>query len=263
MRDPADGAMANGEHLDGGDHPDPTAGLPFRRKPADRRFHGRRIGPGLSERQKRLLAEALPRFAIARDLLGGDGEVSPAAFFDRPHDRYALEIGFGKGEFLLARAMAEPDTGFIGAEPYLNGVVALVDAMLAAGVTNIRIHPDDARDLLERLRPASLDAVYLIHPDPWPKRRHAKRRFVNPENLDLVTRVLKPGGRFLVVSDDPVYQRWTAIVMANRADFSWTANGPADWLNPPPEWRETRYAGKAAAEGRRDVFFVYRRLPAA
>ncbi len=238
---------------------DPTAGLPTRRKPADRRFHGRRIGPGLSARQKRLLEDALPRVAITSDRLRSARTVPPAAFFDRPFARHALEIGFGKGEFLLARAQAEPDTGFIGAEPYLNGVVALLDAMLAANVTNIRIYADDVRDLLERLAPGSLDAVYLIHPDPWPKRRHAKRRFINPENLDLVARVLKVGGRFLVVSDDPVYQRWTAIVMAHRSDFVWTANGPQDWRTPPPEWCETRYAGKAAAEGRHDVFFVYRR----
>ena len=241
------------------DSRDPTAGLPTRRKPADRRFHGRRIGPGLSARQKQLLAEVLPRFAIRKETLRTGRPVPPGAFFDRPHARHALEIGFGKGEFLLARAEAEPETGFIGADPYLNGVVALLDAMLDRDITNIRIYADDARDLLECLAPASLDAVYLIHPDPWPKRRHAKRRFVNPENLDLVARVLKPGGRFLVVSDDPVYQRWTAIVMAHRPDFSWTANGPEDWRNPPPEWHETRYAGKAAAEGRQDVFFVYRR----
>ncbi len=251
--------MRTSEKPEGGKNSDPTAGLPLRRKPADRRFHGRRIGPGLSERQKHLLAEALPRVAITKDRLRAGRPVPPAAFFGRPYERHALEIGFGKGEFLLARARAEPETGFIGAEPYLNGVVALVDAMLAANIPNIRIYADDARDLLERLAPASLDAVYLIHPDPWPKRRHAKRRFVNPENLDLVARVLKPGGRFLVVSDDPVYQRWTAIVMANREDFSWMVDTPEDWRTPPPEWRETRYAGKAAAEGRQDVFFLYRR----
>ncbi len=238
---------------------DPTAGLPTRRKPADRRFHGRRIGPGLSARQKRLLQDELPRLAIAADRLQTGRSVPPAAFFDRPFARHALEIGFGKGEFLVSRARAEPDTGFIGAEPYLNGVVALLDAILAERIDNIRIYADDARDLLECLAPGSLDAVYLIHPDPWPKRRHAKRRFVNPENLALVARVLKPGGRFLVVSDDPVYQRWTAIVMAHRTDFVWDITGPQGWQTPPPDWCKTRYAGKAAAEGRRDVFFVYRR----
>ncbi len=226
---------------------------------AERRFYGRRRGPRLSARQQRLLEEGLARLSIDRERLRASGDLDPTTLFDRPMRAFALEIGFGKGEHLAERAKAEPDLGLLGAEPYLNGVVGLIDRVTRDRLDNIRIHPDDARDLLEALAPASLEHVWLLHPDPWPKRRHARRRFVNPEGLDLVARALRPGGLFTVVSDDPVYIRWTAMRMSERTDFDWQALGPEDWRRPPPDWVETRYARKAAREGRADVFFQYRR----
>ncbi|RMF12850.1 MAG: tRNA (guanosine(46)-N7)-methyltransferase TrmB [Alphaproteobacteria bacterium] len=240
-------------------HPDIRPGERAIRDP-DRRFYGRRRGPRLSARQQRLLADRLPDLRIAPErLAGAAGNLDPATLFDRPMRGFALEIGFGKGEHLAARAAAEPDLGLLGAEPYLNGVVGLLDRIVCGGIENIRIHPDDARDLLEALAPASLEHVWLLHPDPWPKRRHARRRFINPAGIDLVARVLRPGGLFTVVSDDPVYIRWTAMRMSARSDFEWQALGPDDWRRPPADWVETRYARKAAAEGRADVFFRYRR----
>ncbi len=231
-----------------------------RHRDPDRRFYGRRRGPRLSARQQRLLDEWLPRVGIDRARLArAAGDLDPATLFTRPMRAFALEIGFGKGEHLAGRALADPDVGLLGAEPYVNGVVGLLDRIARNRIDNVRIHADDARDLLEALAPACLAHVWLLHPDPWPKRRHARRRFVNPANLDLVARVLRPGGLFTVVSDDPVYIRWTAIRMSGRDDFEWEATGPGDWRRPPDDWIETRYARKAAREGRADVFFRYRR----
>jgi len=227
--------------------------------PVDRRLRGRRKGPKLSPRKQALLERVLPSLRIARPE-PRPGGLDPVVLFGRRYRRYALEIGFGKGEHLAARAAAESETGFIGCEPYLNGLVAFLDRAKQQGLGNVRVYDDDARHILEALADGVLDAVYLIHPDPWPKRRHAKRRFVNPDNLDLLARVLRPGGELLIVTDDPVYRQWTAIQMTRRADFEWTAERAADWRSPPADWVVTRYAEKAERAGRRDTFFLYRRL---
>ncbi len=223
-----------------------------------RRVFGRRKGPALSGRKLRLLAEDYPRFAIPRPLPAA-GMLDPQDLFPRPMAGFVLEIGFGKGEHLVAAAQAAPDCGFIGCEPYLNGLVAGLDGIMAAGLGNVRLYDDDARHVLDALRDASLDRVELIHPDPWPKRRHARRRFIGPENLDVLARVLRPGGTLLVVTDDPVYRRWTAIQMSERHDFEWLAARACDWSTPPPGWVGTRYQRKAARAGRADTFFRFRR----
>jgi len=225
-----------------------------------RRFYGRRKGPRLSPRKRDILARLYARLGLARPA-PKPGELDLEAAFGRPYPRYALEIGFGKGEHLAARAAAEPETGFIGCEPYINGLAAFLDEAERRGLDNVRVYGDDARDILDALPDTALETVYLIHPDPWPKRRHAKRRFVNPVNLGAVARVLKDCGRFVVVTDDPVYRQWTAIQMARRQDFSWTAERPVDWRTPPDDWVETRYAEKAGQAGRSDTFFIYRRRP--
>lgn len=224
-----------------------------------RQFFGRRKGPGLRPRQRALLAKEYPRFGIAcPDRRAGALDV--AALFPAHCVRYALEIGFGKGEHLAHQAALNPDTGFIGCEPFQNGMAALLDRIAHDDFRNVRLYDDDASDIVKALPDKVLDIVYLLHPDPWPKRRHAKRRFVNPGNLDALARILKPGGVLQIVTDDPVYRRWTAIRMAQRVDFEWLADGPKDWKTAPPDWLVTRYAAKAEREGRWDCFFQYRRL---
>jgi len=237
-----------------------VAGSAEGRKPYSpaRAVYGRRKGPRLSPRKRALLDRVLPQLAIRRPEPHA-GALDLGALFGRPHERYALEIGFGKGEHLAARAAAEPETGFIGCEPYLNGLVAFLDRAEQQGLGNVRLYGDDARHILEALAEGALDAVYLIHPDPWPKRRHAKRRFVNSGNLDAIARVLRPGGELLVVTDHPVYRHWTAVQMARRTEFDWTAERAADWRTPPPDWIETRYAEKAQRAGRPVTFFHYLR----
>jgi tRNA (guanine-N7-)-methyltransferase len=170
-----------------------------------------------------------------------------------------LEIGFGRGEHMAGQAAANPDTGIIGAEPFLDGVVGALMEIDGGGLTNIRIHMGDALDILDRVAPASLDRVFLLHPDPWPKTRHAKRRFVNPGPLDLVARALKPGGEFRVGTDQPVYCQWTCMQMAARTDFEWLAERPHDWQVRPDDWFQTRYEAKARRLGHEVWYFRYRR----
>jgi tRNA (guanine-N7-)-methyltransferase len=133
-------------------------------------------------------------------------------------------------------------------------------AVRDGSIDNIRIHHGDALDVLERLPPASLGRVFLLHPDPWPKARHAKRRFVNPGPLDLIARALRPGGELRIGTDHPVYCRWTCLQMGLRRDFQWLAHGPADFLTRPADWPQTRYEAKARRLGHEVWYFRYQRL---
>ena len=221
-----------------------------------RLIYGRRQGRPLKTGARAAFDADLPRLALPLERLG-----DPAALFPGL-GRLALEIGFGGGEHLAAQAAAHPDTGFIGAEPFLNGVAKL--ALAARDLANLRIHHGDARDVLERLPTASLDAVFLLFPDPWPKARHHKRRFVSQANLGEIARVLKSGGVFRVASDIADYVRWTLIEIArfNRANgdaFLWRARQAADWRLRPADWPATRYEGKALAAGRVPAYLEFAR----
>ena len=171
-----------------------------------------------------------------------------------------LEIGFGSGEHLAAQAQAHPETGLIGAEPFLNGVVGALAQIEARELANIRLHMGDALDVLDRLPDASLSRAFLLHPDPWPKARHAKRRFVNPGPLNLLAAKLMPGAELRIGTDHPVYVRWTLMQMAARADFAWAAVTPADWQTRPDDWPQTRYEAKARRLGHEVWYFRYRRI---
>lgn len=214
--------------------------------------YGRRMGRPLREGRKRALAEAMPVLRLDLDRL------------ERLQGRLALEVGFGSGEHLAARAAADPGTMFLGCEPFLNGVSALAKSAAGAKLTNVRIHHGDARDVLGRLNEASLEAVFVLFPDPWPKARHAKRRFINGETLAAIARTLKPGGILRVASDIDGYIRWTMeqIGAANRpaAIFRWLARSPRDWRERPADWPPTRYEAKALAAGRRPSYLAFERL---
>ncbi len=218
-----------------------------------RRLYGRRQGHKLRATQAALLDDLLPRLALP------DGPLDARALFgdDRPLE---LEIGFGRGEHLAAQAAARPDHGFIGCEPFVDGVVGLLLQIEARGLTNVRIHMGDAIDVLERLAGASLARAYLLHPDPWPKARHAKRRFMNQGPIDLLARSLAAGAEFRFGTDHPVYCRWALMVMGGRRDFAWCAARPADFLVRPDDWPPTRYEAKARAQGHEVWYFTYRRV---
>ncbi len=230
-------------------------------QPPELRFFGRRKGPALSDRKQGLMDDLLPRISVPVDLEkdAKAGDLQPKALFDDIPRACWLEIGFGKGEHLAWQAAHHPDVGLIGCEPYLNGVAGLLSHIEEEGIGNIRVYGDDARHVLSRLPDASLERVFLLHPDPWPKRRHARRRFVNPPNLDQIARVLVDGGEFRVGTDHPIYREWTTIQMSLRSDFEWLADNPNDWLDRPADWPETRYEAKAL-EGHA-TYFRYQRLP--
>lgn len=219
-----------------------------------RRLYGRRQGHRLRAGQAALVDELLPRLAIP-----AEGPLDAAALFGdtRPLE---LEIGFGKGEHLAFQAAARPEHGFIGCEPFVDGMVGALGHIERDKLTNIRLHMGDAIEVLERLPDASLERVYLLHPDPWPKARHAKRRFVNPGPIDLVADKLKPGGEFRLGTDDPVYCRWALMVMGGREDFRWLAETARDFLDRPADWPQTRYEAKARKAGREVWYFRYRRV---
>ena len=219
-----------------------------------RRLYGRRQGHALRAGQAALVEELLPRVAVPEE-----GALTAERLFgdDRPMQ---FEIGFGGGEHLAAQAEAAPDTGFIGCEPFLNGVVGALGHIRDRGLTNVRLHMGDALDVLERLPDASLERVYLLHPDPWPKARHAKRRFMNPGPLDMISAKLRPGCEFRVGTDHPIYCRWTMMQMGARADFRWLAETAADFQNRPGDWPQTRYEAKARRLGHEVWYFRYMRV---
>jgi tRNA (guanine-N7-)-methyltransferase len=219
-----------------------------------RRLYGRRQGHALRQGQAALFETLLPQIAVP-----AEGAITAAGLFGDARPLW-LEIGFGKGEHMAAQALAHPHVGIIGAEPFVDGVVGALMAVRDGHVPNVRIHHGDALDVLDRLAPASLDRVFLLHPDPWPKARHAKRRFVNPGPLDLIARALKPGGELRIGTDHPVYCRWTCLQMGLRSDFRWLAETPADFLNRPADWPPTRYEAKARRLGHEVWYFRYQRL---
>ncbi|THD37843.1 MAG: tRNA (guanosine(46)-N7)-methyltransferase TrmB [Sphingomonas sp.] len=218
-----------------------------------RRLYGRRQGHKLRPGQASLVEELLPAISVPET-----GPIDARALFGdkRPLE---LEIGFGAGEHLAAQAAARPGHGFIGCEPFLNGVVGALKHVRDGRLDNVRLHMGDALDVVERLPDASLERVYLLHPDPWPKARHAKRRMVNDGPLDLIAAKLKPGGEFRLGTDDPTYCRWSMMVMNRRRDFAWLAKDARDFLTRPADWPETRYERKARRHGHEVWYFRYRR----
>jgi tRNA (guanine-N7-)-methyltransferase len=219
-------------------------------------FFGRRKGHKLRSHQASLVERLLPRLAV--DIR------SPAPYdltqlFDPTVTDVRLEIGFGGGEHLHAEARTCPSTGFIGCEPYLNGLAKILARIEAEPVANVRLFDGDAAELLGWLPPATLSRIDLIHPDPWPKRRHWKRRFVQVATITAMARVLKAGGEFRFVSDIDDYCAWTLERFASSPDFVWTAERADDWRQPWPGFTHTRYGRKAEREGRSATYLIFRR----
>jgi tRNA (guanine-N7-)-methyltransferase len=218
------------------------------------RLYGRLSGHKLRTRQQMLIDNLLPQVSVPEE-----GEITSRRLFgdDRP---VHLEIGFGSGEHLAHRADLLPDNGFIGCEPYLNGVAAALVHVRDKGLANVRLWRGDGLDILRRLSDGSLSFLYLLHPDPWPKARHAKRRMVNAGPIDLFASRLRTGGEFRVATDDHTYLAWSLMVMQrHQHQFEWLAERPQDFLERPEDWPETRYGAKSRREGRRPYYLRYRR----
>ena len=219
-------------------------------------FFGRRRGKSLRAGQRAALDAVLDRLGIG---LAAPAPADLATLFSVPVSAVRLEIGFGGGEHLLHECTRFPGTGFIGVEPFVNGMAKLTSAVADSPPANLRLYDDDATELLDWLPPASLDGIDLLYPDPWPKKRHWKRRFVCPANLDRFARVLKPGGMFRFASDIDTYIDWTLLHCRGHAAFEWVAASADDWRRPYDGWPGTRYEGKAIREGRTPAYLTFQR----
>jgi tRNA (guanine-N7-)-methyltransferase len=185
--------------------------------------------------------------------------LDPASLFSVPVTSLALEIGFGGGEHLLHQARLNPQTGFIGCEPFVNGMAKMVAAIEYENIKNIRVFDSDAVELLKALAPAVFDQIFILYPDPWPKRRQNKRRFISDLTVDLLGKTLKSGGELRFASDIDHYAGWTLAHILRTRDFNWTAEGPDDWRKPWPDWIQTRYEAKARREGRLSSYLTFKR----
>ena len=229
---------------------DPTGRL-------DLRSFGRRKGRPLTARQQRLVDELLPHVRLRLESIR-DGLPLTNALVPGARETW-LEIGFGGGEHLVAQAVAHPDVAFIGCEPFIDGVVKVLSKIEDERLRNIRLHDDDAREVLRHLPTRSIDRVFILFPDPWPKARHRKRRLVSGATLELLARVMKPGAELRVGTDIGDYARTILEAVAQQDAFRWTATGPSDWRVQGDDWPVTRYQQKAIREGRCCYFLRFER----
>ncbi|MGH6725392.1 MAG: tRNA (guanine(46)-N(7))-methyltransferase TrmB [Pseudolabrys sp.] len=232
------------------------------RRPGDdndetpRAFFGRRKGHALKPRQAALLDTLLPRVALD---LAKPAAADPRALFDGV-DEVRLEIGFGGAEHLIDQAQANSRTGFIGSDAFINGVAKALVAIDAHKLQNIRLHHGDASELIDWLPGAAVSRIDLLYPDPWPKRRHWKRRFIQDESLKRLARILKSGGELRFATDIPDYAAYALARALRSQDFVWTAETACDWRKPWAGFPGTRYEAKAKREGRVPAYFILRRI---
>lgn len=234
------------------------------------KFFGRRKGRTIRKAKSTLLEAFLPTIKITPET-----NFNKQTLFARPVEKVFLEIGFGNGEHLAGQALNNPKTGFIGAEVFQNGVANLLTlitgikegdnlpekiTLLPGRNDNIRVWDDDVRLLFSKIPDNFVDKVFVLFPDPWPKKRHASRRFINPDNLKEIARILKKDGILRVATDHKVYKGWTLRQMAADKNFVWTAKCGNDWKHEPSDWVQTKYQRKAIREGRRPVFLDYKRV---
>lgn len=219
-------------------------------------FFGRRIGKPLSSTRTALVASELPHLSLNLD------EPAPPSLvelFGAPVKDVWLEVGFGAGDHLLHRARENPETGFIGIEPFVGSMAKMVTAVTDEGLRNIRLYDDDAIHVLDWLPAEKIDGAYQLYPDPWPKKKHWKRRFINVQNLDRYARALKPGVEFRFASDIDTYVDWTLRHCRAHQAFDWTAERALDWREPWAGWPGTRYEAKALREGRVPRYLTFLR----
>lgn len=221
-------------------------------------FYGRRHGRKLRPRQAEYLKRMLAEYAI--NIPAKNQPLKLTSVFAHSPRQFYLEIGFGGGEHLAAVAQANPKAGFIGAEPFINGVASIARHIAEGGIENIRVWADDVRLLLPVLPEASLDGVYVLFPDPWPKTRHTPRRIIQSAMLDRLAACIKKGGFLLLASDDATAKSWLLEVACQHQQFAWQAKTAADWRMPPKGTPATRYMQKAQRHGRIPSWFLFLRV---
>lgn len=231
------------------DSPDSDASAP--RKP----LYGRRKGRPLKPAQEAALERLLPDLTLDLTAIPED----PKTLFEPPAEALWLEIGFGGGEHLAWQARQNPSAGIIGAEFFINGVANLMKQLEESGARNVRVHEGDANDLLAALPGGTLDRVFILFPDPWPKTRHHKRRIVQRQTLDRLAALMKPGAELRIATDDPSYRLWILERVTDHPWFDWPAEDPDDWRRRPGDWPPTRYEQKAIRAGRSPIYLSLRR----
>lgn len=232
------------------DHPAPHRGGPV--------FYGRRHGKKLRQRGQDLIHDLLPRLAIGEP--AGGAVLDPRTLFDPAMDEVWLEVGFGGGEHLAAQAEAHPRIGLVGCEVFVNGIASLLNHIDRRGLGNVRIFPADARRLFPHLAEACLARVFVLFPDPWPKKRHAERRFICSDNLDVLARLMADGAELRVASDDPTYQDWALDQLGGHPSFE-PLRPLEERFERPADWPATRYEAKAIRAGRPPIYLSFRRRP--
>ena len=219
-----------------------------------RRLNGRSRGKALRAGQQRLLAEVLPRLSITPEALARGQAFGPV------FREVWLEVGFGAGEHLIEQAKANSDVGLVGCEPFLNGVAAVLAGLEREQLSNVRLRRGDAQALIEAAPDGYFSRVFILYPDPWPKRRHHKRRVVEAGMIAGLARVMRRGGELRFATDIDDYAGWTLKRFLASPSFRWTANRADDWRRPWPDWRPTRYEAKARKEGRGSVYLSFARV---
>ena len=220
-----------------------------------RKLYGRRKGPSLSAHQTGLVEHLLPQLALVPEPGRAAG-----AYFSREVDEVWLEIGFGAGEHLAWQAETHPDIGIIGVEPYVAGQAKLLSKIADKRLSNLRLYPEDARDVIAALPDSSLTRVFILFPDPWPKTRHHKRRFIQMEMLDRLARIMKPNAELRFATDDHSYLLWALERLCAHPAFHWCAQSAQDWRMRSADWPQTRYEAKAITAGRTCTYLRFARL---
>jgi tRNA (guanine-N7-)-methyltransferase len=220
-------------------------------------FYGRRKLRALGKERVDAVEKITGQYILPESILDQD-IIDPKALLQK--DTIWFEIGFGNGEHLIGQAQNNPDIGFIGCEPFMNGAAWAAREIVTNDISNVRIWQDDALPLLSRLPEHSLDRLFLLFPDPWPKTRHYKRRFIQTRTIELLARLIKPGGRLSFATDDKSLAEWMLLHTASNPDFSWDNWQDADWSTTPADWVETRYQQKAAQQGRLARFLNFTRV---
>lgn len=220
-----------------------------------RSLFGRRQGRALKGERLEAYTQILPQIEIKTESLKNN--TSPSHFFEKKFKEYWLEIGFGHGERLAQEINQKPDTGFLAAEPFKNGIADFTNIIQNHDLSNIRAIEDDGMILARNLKPETLDGIYILNPDPWHKTRHYKRRIINQDNLNTLAHILKPNASLILTTDVESLANWMCIQTSNHPAFKWTAQIKSDWANPPTNWISTRYEQKGAKGAKKMTYMIF------
>jgi tRNA (guanine-N7-)-methyltransferase len=227
---------------------------------AKRRVFGRRLGRPMGETRQAVIDNLLPLLAIEEEKIKDEAALDPSSLFKNPSAETVFEIGFGNGEHLKAMMEQRPDRNYIGAEPFINGMSAFLKSIKDMDHGNIRVWMDDAVTLVKSFKDESLSAIYILNPDPWPKKKHHKRRIVRAETLPEYYRALKPGGDFVMATDVDDLTEWMVTETMNHGGFEWQAKTAKDWQTMPEGWfLRTRYEMKGEQAGRKQSYLLFKK----